>query len=140
MNRLVIFSILGLSLSGCASAPPVNPWDDLTTDTNPAVTSIDCGRFPAPSDATDSMIVYDMVGVNALEDYRSCAEANQSIVDLHAAQIGELKVARGALVSAGKHQRNIADMRLEMLEDERRHNFWTSLGYWVVIVGLGAAL
>jgi len=58
----------------------------------------------------------------------------------HAAQIGQLKVARKALVEAGQAQRNIADMRQEMLEDERRHHFWQSIGYWVAIIGMGLAL
>ena len=139
MRRLAIFCVIGV-ISGCATAPPENPWDGLTVDTDPAVTSLDCGRFPAPSEATSSMIVYDMAGTNALEAYRICSETNGAVVDWHAAQIGELKVARAALVDAGQAQRNIAGMRQEMLEDERQHHFWTSLGQWALIIGLGLAL
>lgn len=140
MRMLLTFLIVGLSLSGCASAPPDNPWDSLTVDTDPAATSIDCGRFPAPTDATGAQIVYNEAGVNELEAYRVCSEANAGMANEHAAQIGELKTSRAALVEAGKSQRNIADMKQVMLEDERRHNFWTSIGYWILIVGMGAAL
>jgi len=140
MKTWLIFLIGGVSLSGCATTPPPNPWDDLTTETEPAATPIDCGRFPAPTEATESMIVYDTAGVNELEAYRVCSEANTAIADEHAEQIGELKTARAALVEAGQSQRNIADMRETMLEDERSHHFWQSLGYWVIIIAAVAAL
>ena len=139
MKILPIFCLVGV-LSGCATTPPENPWADLTTETDPATTSLDCGSFPLPNEQIGDAIVYGEDRIHDLEAYRVCAEANQAVVDEHAAQIGDLKQSRASLTSAGAHQRNIADMRLEMLEDERRHNFWTTLGYWVVIVGLGAAL
>ncbi len=134
MNRLLILLIIG-SISGCATSPPESPWEGLTVDTRPAVASLDCGPFPLPTRATAVEIVYDEAGVNALEVYRVCSEANQDNVDEHAAQIMQLKVARNALVDAGKAQRNIADMRAEMLEDERRHHFLQSVGYFVLIIG-----
>jgi len=43
-------------------------------------------------------------------------------------------------VEAGQAQRHIADMREEMLRDAYRNHFYSSIGYWVVIVALGAAL
>jgi len=135
----LIFLIAGVN-SGCVTTPPENPWDDLTVETDPAATAVECGRFPAPSEATDSMIIYDTAGVNELEAYRVCSEANQAIVDEHAQQIGELKTSREALVQAGQAQRNIAEMRQEMLEDERQHHFWQSLGYWVIIIAAVVAL
>lgn len=148
MRMSLIFLIIGVSLSaGCASQPPENPWSGVTTEVGSAVASLDCGTFPYPSDLRDTTgdgkidtAVYDEVGVNELEAYRICAEANEANVDEHALQIMQLKVARRALVDAGKAQRNIANMRAEMLEDERRHNFWQSIGYWVAILGMGLAL
>jgi hypothetical protein len=136
---LLTFLIVGLS-SGCTSTPPENPWDDLTTETDPAATAIDCGKFPAPTAASDAEIVYDKAGVNELEAYRVCSEANAAMTDEHAAQIGELKTSRKSLVAAGQSQRTIADMRETMLKDERSHHFWQSLGYWVIIIAAVAAL
>lgn len=127
-------------ISGCATTSPESPWDGLTTETNPAVGSIDCGRFPMPSEATDALISYDMAGVNALDAYKVCSEANEAIVDDHAAQIGQLKIARKGLTEAGQAQRRIAAMKQEMLEDERQHHFWQSLGLYAVIIGMGLAL
>ncbi len=134
MRTLLLCSIIGLGLSGCASAP-LDPWQDLDVNVEQAVGSIDCGRFPMPITASAAEIIYDEDGVNALEAYRVCSEANEAIVGEHAAQIGQLKIARKALVEAGQSQRNIAEMRQTMLADERRHHLFQSAGYWVLILG-----
>jgi len=107
----------------------------LDTETDPAAKSLDCGPFPLPSGATNDEIRYDEAGVNALDSYRLCSETNEANVDEHAAQIGQLKIVRKGLTEAGQAQRRIADMKQQMLEDERRHHFWQSLGYWVLIGG-----
>lgn len=138
MKRLLIFLSVGVSF-GCASTPE-NPWTDLTTDTKPAAQALECGPMPRPTEVVGESILYDNAGVNALESFRQCAEDNAEIVNLHADQIAELKTARNALVEAGLSQRHIADMREQMLEDERKHNFYTSIGYWVIILALGLSL
>lgn len=128
-----------LILTGCATQAP-NPWEGLTVELTPATIPLDCGSFPVPAEATDSMFVYDVQGANDLNDYRQCSEDNEAIAGEHAKQINQLKIAKKALVEAGQSQRNIADLRQTMLEDERRHHFWSSIGYWIAIVGMGAAL
>ncbi len=138
MRLLQIFLISG-ALVSCATTPE-NPWNDLTTEVKPAATAIDCGKFPMPTEVIGDSIVYDNDGVNQLEAYRLCSEDNAAIVDAHAAQIGELKTARNDLVEAGRSQRAIADMRQEMLKDERQHHAVTSVAYWVIILGLGLSL
>ena len=145
MKTLVCFLIIGV-LSGCATQVP-SPFRDLTMDISPAVGPIDCGKLPLPSSVSDTdndgeidTISYDEDGSNALEAYRACSEDNTDIVYQHAAQILQLKIARKGLTEAGIAQRNIADMKQDMLEQERRHNFWNNLGLYVVIVGMGFAL
>jgi hypothetical protein len=137
MRLLPIFLLAGLS--ACATAP-VDHWADLTTDTDPATTPLDCGKFPLPSAVVDGDLVYDNDGANRLEAYRACSEANEGIAAEHVMQIAELKIVRKELTAAGRAQQSIADLRLEALTDERQHNFWTSIGYWVVIIGMGFAL
>lgn len=139
MRRLAILLILGASLSGCA-APQINPWQGLSIEMDPAANAVYCGEFPAPVAATESSITYDLDGVNELDMYRKCSDDNGQIANEHAAQIMHLKIARKALVEAGQSQRNIAVMKQEMLEDERKHHFWQSLGYWGLIIGMGLAL
>lgn len=139
MQKFLIFSIFSVILASCAATPP-DPWQDLETETQPAATPLDCGSFPVPSQATETGATYDKPGLNDLNDYRLCSEDNEAIAGEHAQQINELKTSRKALTAAGQAQRRIADMKQIQLDDERSHNFWTSIGYWVVIVGMGFAL
>ncbi len=136
-----VLAVIGsfLLVSGCA-ATPENPWNDIDITEVPAASPVDCGSFPMPSEVVGDSIVYTNAGVNDLESYRACSEANARIVTEHALQIAQLKRARAALVSAGKSQRNIAEMRQEMLEDERKHNFFMKIGLYVVILGMGVSL
>ena len=135
MKMLLTFFAVGV-LSGCATQAP-NPWAGLDVDVSPAVDPIHC-VLPRPDEVVGQSIVYETA--HDLEAYRVCTEANELIAKEHVAQIGQLKLVRQGLVHAGQSQRNIADMRLEMLEDERKHNFFTSIGYWIVIIGLGVSL
>ena len=165
MKRLAISLIAGVSLSGCATQPPPNPWESLEPPSGNAVKPIECGDFPFPSavymkdqpvldengrqvkriDNTrffyaEDLIVYDNAAVNALEAYRTCSEANYSIAETHAMQIDELKLATRGLIDAGKAQRRISDMRAEIIEDERRHNFYEKISLYAIILGLSFAL
>lgn len=139
MRKWLLLLMVGAGLNGCAATPAPNLWDDIEVPTGAAVTPLDCGQFPLPTIFNDAGASYDKAGVNLLEAYRVCAETNAEAGVANAEQIEFLRLAATDLVVAGQHQRHIADMRLEMLEDERRHNFWTSVGYWVVIVALGYA-
>jgi len=131
--RLAALLLLG-ALSGCAVAPTENPWDDLTVETDPAAAPIDCGSFPAPAGATNEQITYDQAGTNDLEQYRVCSEANEVIAAEHAAQIGQLKLARKGLTEAGQAQRRVSDLKGEILQEERQHMFWERIGLWVIAI------
>ena len=85
-------------------------------------------------------ITYSVQGVNELEAYRLTAEANTTIAAAHAEQIEALRKGIEGLVSAGKAQRRIADMRQEILEEERKHWMFERLGYWAGYILIGASL
>ena len=141
MNVLTKISAIFLisSVASCTTVPP-DPWTDLETETEAAVTPLDCGSFPFPADFNDEVVTYDKAGTNDLNDYRKCAQANHDIAEQHALQINQLKIARAALVDAGGAQRRIADMRQQALTDERQHNLWTTWGLYAVILAMGFAL
>lgn len=132
---LKAFLLVGV-LSGCATTAP-DHWQGLDVDISPATTPIHC-VLPLPDEVIGQSIVYETS--LALEAYRVCAEANEDIVSEHALQIHQLKLARKGLTEAGQAQRRIADMKQEMLDDERKHNFFQKIGLYVVIVGMGMAL
>ena len=136
MRMLLIFSIVGLVLSGCSSTPQQNPWHDQVIETEAATTSVDCGSRPMPSEIIGAdNVLYDQAAFNRLDQYLNCMDANVGIADDNAAAIDELKQVRKELVRAGVAQYNISEMRETMLEDERKHHFWQSLGYWILIIG-----
>lgn len=135
MRMLKTFLLAGV-LSGCATPAP-NPWLGLDTDLIAAAEPIHC-VLPRPDEVVGQSITYESAG--PLEAYRVCSEANEAMVTEHALQIGQLKLARKGLTEAGQSQRNIADMRQTMLQDERRHHLYSSVGYWIAIIGMGLAL
>lgn len=128
-----------LLLAGCAAAP-VNPWDTVEVPTEPAITPLDCSEWPLPVDFTDTSLAFDLDGARLLDAYRACAEANAVIASENAKALDKTNEAVRDLVDAGQAQRRIAEMRAEMLDDERKHHFWQSIGYYVVIIGLGLAI
>jgi len=140
--RTLLLSLISsvILLSGCASGPPHNPWNALTTETSPAVTPLDCGTFPVPDATTEVDATYDIAGLNDLNAYRKCSEANEGIAGEHAKQVDQLKIVRKNLTEAGRAQRNIAAMKQEMLDDERKRNFFEKIGLYVVIGAMGFAL
>ncbi len=123
----------------CASQAP-NPWESIDVPRGTITQPIELGKFPLPSQTRDDSILYDIQGVNDLETYRLTAEANTAIAAAHAEQIEALRKGIEGLVEAGKAQRRIADMRQEILEEERRHWMFEKVGYWFAIIGLGLAL
>ncbi len=132
MRYLIILALL----SGCATTAP-NPWADLDVDLSAATAPLHC-VMPLPDEVIGQSIVYNTS--HALEAYRVCTEANAAIATEHVLQIAQLKLARQGLTEAGQAQSNIAAMKQQMLDDERRHNFFEKIGLYVVIIGLGAAL
>ena len=130
------YLLLLIFLSGCATTTP-NPWTDLEISRKAAATPVDCGRLPLPTDVIGDSIVYDNAAANDLEDFRECSELNGEMAAEHAQQIDQLRIATQGLVEAGKAQRNIADMREQMLADERKRNFIEKIVLWLAVAVLG---
>jgi hypothetical protein len=82
---------------------------------------------------------YTLEQIRVLDAYKTASEANYGIAEQHAAQIEALQDALEALVEAGVAQRVVADMRQQMLEEERRHNTYEKVGLYAIILALGVA-
>lgn len=82
---------------------------------------------------------YDAAGMLEWEGFVIAADANTEVADALADALVEQKRATGHLVDAGRAQRQVAELRQEMLEDERRRHLWDSVTHWVLIVVLGVA-
>jgi len=137
MRTLVLCLIVGLS--SCASQAP-NPWESIEVPRGTITQPIELGKFPQPSQSDSKRAVYGIEGVNALEVYRLKAEGNTVVAAAHAEQIEALRKGIEGLVEAGKAQRRIADMRQEILEEERRHWLYERIGYWSAFLLIGTSL
>ncbi len=117
-------------LSGCAGTPPASdPWAEIEVPTESAERPLELPQWPLPTSFTDSSATFGLEAVRALEAHRVVADANTAIATAHAGQIDELRAAAGYLVEAGAAQRRVADLRLEILQEERRSWLWQKMGY-----------
>jgi len=119
-------------LVGCV-APQVNPWDSIEVPSEAIETPLPCDELPEP-------IALDDIGKGRILAMRECAMANYDITIEHITQIEEMRDAAESLIVAGKHQRRIAEMKQEMLDDERKRNFFEKIGLYALILVMGISL
>ncbi len=143
MNRWLILLAAGASLalsSGCATTPIPDPWATLEASAEPAQQPLRLPEWPQEASSTDHSVTFDLEGARAISAYIATAEGNTAIALEHAAQIDALNQAAAALIEAGMAQRKVADLRLEILQEERRHNVIEKIGlYAMMIAALGIA-
>lgn len=135
MRLLPILLIVG----GCSSNP-VNPWDSIDDPREPVQHPLQLPLWPIPETFDTSGATFTVEQLRVLDLYKTTAEANTAIAVEHAQQVEVLQEAVVSLVDAGQAQRTIAEMRKEMLEEERRHNFFKSIGLYAIIIAMGFAL
>jgi len=145
MKAWLIWLALGASLSlssGCASTPAPDPWGDVEIPGDPATQPVALPEWPQPTDFTEGTVTFDLAGAHVLEVWRVAALGNTEIAAAHADQVDDLRDAARSLVEAGKAQRKVAELRREILEEERRAHLWEKTGLWamLVLVIAGAAV
>ena len=138
MKHWLKLFLVGALISGCSTVQ-TNPWDSIETEETPVTGPLVLPELPKPTIVGDT-VVLDASQAAQIRAYGIIARANTTMAEEYSKSINERQRANTALVEAGKAQRVQSEMRLEMLEDERRHNFFTSIGYWVVIIALGVSL
>lgn len=131
--------VLALLLVGCSAVPDrPNPWADLKLESESA--------SPAELPISMDVAVEDLVDVlspgeaSALRLYGQIAESNTEIASQLSVASDELTRAYNGLVDAGSAEHELAEMRLVMLEEERRARRWDKLSYWWLLglIGVGA--
>jgi hypothetical protein len=98
--------------------------------------------WPEPIEFNQDTVTFDLEGARALEAYRVTGAGNTEIAAAHADQVDELRTAATYLLEAGQAQRKVADLRREILEEERRAHTYEKIGLWamLVLVIAGAAV
>ncbi len=122
-----------LSLISCASTPSPDPWATIEPENEPVAEPVALVDWPSPVSETDTTVTFDLAGAIALRDFQIVSEGNYEIGSELSAQVTALKTERDALVAAGKGQRAISDLRLEILEEERRSHMIEKVGYWIAM-------
>jgi hypothetical protein len=93
-----------------------------------------------PFTVTDDGFLYGRTGVDCLESYFIIAEGNTDIGEALSKQVALLKQERNELILAGRSQRKVADLRQNIIEQERRQHWFEKAGlYAIMLFGLGAA-
>lgn len=137
MKRWLILLTVG-ALASCAANPP-NPWQSVETCEGAAQQPLDLVRFPVPHVTGEDTATYTLGQIQQLDAFKTASEANTSIARQHAATIDQQCRAIDGLVRAGQAQRTVADMRAEMLQEERQARMFERFGYWAIIAALGVA-
>ena len=137
MKRWLILLTAG-ALVSCAATSP-NPWQSVEVPTGAAQQPLELPRWPVPEVFDEQVATYTLGQVRALDAFRTTSEANYGIAREHASAIDAQTQAIVSLVEAGKAQRTLADMRTEMLAEERRSRLYERFGWVTIVVGLGIA-
>ena len=95
---------------------------------------VDLVDWPAPVDVTETHVTFDLDGAVDLELFREAAVGNQVIASELSAQVEDLRDEADALVQAGQAQRRVAELRKEILEEERKQHAWEKAGLYLGIV------
>lgn len=94
--------------------------------------------FPKPINSTETTATYTKDSVVDMVEYTISAKANTKAGQALTEEVKDLRRAAQSLADAGQTQENITNMLNVMLQDERIHNVYMSIGYWVIIIALVA--
>jgi len=122
MRNFAQLLVIGL-LSGCASTPVELPSWDIPEAGERAQFPLDQPDRPRAATSTDTTITFDEIGIRALEVHHKTATTNYDIAKGNASALEAQSRAYNSLIEAGKTQRQVAEIRQELLEIERRDHF-----------------
>ncbi len=133
LNSFLIF----LALSGCATPLELPQWDTLPLASVEVQRPLETPPRPLAASSTGNTITYDEQGIRDLSAYVEIAEGNQVIAENNALALEAQARAYNHLLDAGEYQRQIAIIRQEQLNQERKNRFWDGVWYkGIIALGL----
>ncbi len=142
MRTWPLFLILGTTLAGCGSTPISLPVWDIAEAAEAAQQPLELPLRPVATLSETGRAEFSRDGMLQLQRYVDASEANFAIARANAQALEAQSRAYNALIDAGKSQRQIAEIRQELLELERRDHFidvWFHRGV-IVLMGVAVAL
>ncbi len=137
MSRwMICLSVLAIS----ACATPADNWSDIKLPVAEVPELIELPPFPQPIESDENVAIFTKEDVKDMVIYTLAAKANTEAGRELAAAVVDLQDGVESIVDAARVQENISNMKSQMLEDERKHNFFMTIVYWGAIAVLGIAL
>ena len=137
--RLLSLLLIAGGLAACAASPPrSNPWADKAMAFEPAAKPVPLPQWPESTICGPSVCLTPQAA-NALLLYADVADQNYTIGVELAGAVDELGVAYNSLVKAGAAEHELAELRGDLVDAERKARVWDKLGYWSLLALLGAA-
>jgi len=136
MKILLTLLAIGI-LTGCSSTPPELPEWDIPRATEEAQAPLTLPERPKATVTDVGGAMFTAQGMQQLKRFVVASEANYDIAQANAEALEAQSKAFNALIDAGTVQREVAQIRQELLETERRDHFidnWFHRG--VIILGL----
>ena len=119
MTRLLTLLVIG-TLTGCVSTPIELPDWEIPEATETATYPLSLPERPAATVNAAGMAEFTKEGMLQLRRYTVAAETNTEIATANAVALEAQSRAFNALIDAGKLQRQVGQIRGELLEIERR--------------------
>ena len=136
---LILIWPLWFLAGGCASQSP-DPWQGIEVSTDPAPEPLSLPVWPDPVFFDAETVTFDLDGARTLTEFQVTAQTNTELAAELAKQVNQLQTASQALTEAGQAQRVVADLRSEILVEERRQHAWEKAGlYGPIILIIGGA-
>ncbi|MGI9293426.1 MAG: hypothetical protein ACR2PS_05535 [Pseudomonadales bacterium] len=127
-----------IALSGCASNPVELPsWEPLSYVEDEVQGPLSLPERPQIATSDEAFVTFHVEQFAVLVDYMDVAEANQSIAEDNAEALKAMGRAYNHLIDAGKMQREVAILRQQLLDEERKAHFLDNLWHrGVIVLGL----
>ena len=119
MNRLLTLLVIG-TLTGCVSTPAELPEWEIPEAMEVATYPLSLPGLPPATVNDAGMAEFTAEGITQLTAFIEASRANYDVAEANAAALEAQSRAFNALIDAGKLQRQVGQIRGELLEIERR--------------------
>lgn len=119
MKRLVLFLILGASLTACSSQPIQPPSCEVPEALGPIAALLSVPEMPSEVSSTEATATFDLDGLLQFDRLREASVANKRIGDLNSAALEVRNQEVNALIECVRYQNVWMEVREDMLVQER---------------------
>ena len=135
--RLCAICLIAGALIGCSSTPLELPTCEIPKAPAEAQHPLSLPELPVEVSSTETTATFDIAGMMQLKRYRIASETNERVSNLNAKALEARNESINALIECTKYQKVWAEVREEMLQQERFNHSMDNYWHRAIIV-LGA--